>query len=140
MRVLLLGVAALMAACRPSPPTATIAHALAAPAPAIDPRIAVAENAVKDQLVDPDSARFEKIYTGRPGENFVCGWVNARNRMGGYNGFAGFYVTFKNGDVDDVNVDRTSDGPAGYFCSVLNGDVYRATQKRHSKSANLPPA
>lgn len=48
------------------------------------------EAAVKEKLRDPDSARFRDIK--RTGDNSFCGWVNAKNGLGGYTGFAVFYT------------------------------------------------
>jgi hypothetical protein len=56
-------------------------------------QIADAKEAVKGLLTDPGSAEFESIEVrpagGKP--ETVCGRVNAKNRMGGYNGFAKFF-------------------------------------------------
>lgn len=55
-----------------------------------------AKNAVKASLVDPDSAEFSDVRVAREpidpeseSQNqrvFVCGYVNSRNRMGGFAG------------------------------------------------------
>jgi hypothetical protein len=45
----------------------------------------VAEASVRQQLVDPDSARFDRPIVIKS-ERQVCGFVNAKNRMGGYVG------------------------------------------------------
>ncbi len=65
-----------------------------------------AEQEVRKQLRDPESARFEhvKVY---PGNNAACGLVNARNSMGGYTG-ARFFVLM-NG-VLTLEPERASDG------------------------------
>jgi len=43
---------------------------------------------VRNGLIDPESARFDPVVAGRTpeGEVVVCGWVNSKNRMGGYAG------------------------------------------------------
>jgi hypothetical protein len=51
--------------------------------PADDPVITKARAAVTKNLKDPASARFEGLVK-RPGA--VCGFVNAKNSMGGYTG------------------------------------------------------
>lgn len=43
-------------------------------------------------LIDPDSRRIE--YLGHPYGGLVCGYVNAKNRMGGYTGRHPFYAVF----------------------------------------------
>jgi hypothetical protein len=49
-----------------------------------------AKDAVKTLLNDPESARFTYLKTGTaPGD--TCGYVNAKNRMGGYVGDTPFF-------------------------------------------------
>ena len=55
--------------------------------------------AIEAKLVDPASAQF-RMGSLRPASEYYCGLVNARNRMGGYNGFEPFMVRF--------NPDRTT--------------------------------
>lgn len=57
-------------------------------APAEDPLIAVAKAAVRKQLRDPGSARFDdlKVRTDKAGKKGVCGTVNSRNSMNGMTG------------------------------------------------------
>lgn len=49
-----------------------------------------AKEAVKKALVDPDSARFTGLQDGKR-EGDVCGFVNAKNRMGGFAGDSPFF-------------------------------------------------
>lgn len=56
-------------------------------------RFAKAEGAVRDVLVDPDSAKFKSMSVSFEGN--VCGMVNSKNRFGGYNGDVPFIVTPK---------------------------------------------
>jgi hypothetical protein len=53
--------------------------------------IALAHEAAKDSLKDPDSARFRGDFVGKDGA--VCGFVNAKNSYGGYDGFKRYIVT-----------------------------------------------
>lgn len=46
--------------------------------------IAAAKKAVVERLNDPESARFGKIVYRKNG--YVCGYVNAKNQLGGYVG------------------------------------------------------
>jgi hypothetical protein len=47
--------------------------------------------AVKNELVDPDSAVFKDVVIYRQnGVPIACGLVNSKNRMGGYSGFTPF--------------------------------------------------
>jgi hypothetical protein len=52
---------------------------------------ALVENAIKEMLVDPDSARFE-IKPFLVGAALVCGRFNSKNRLGGYTGYDPFEV------------------------------------------------
>jgi hypothetical protein len=47
---------------------------------------------VRERLVDPDSAQFQDVYQVASTPTVWCGMVNARNRMGGFSGKAGFVV------------------------------------------------
>lgn len=51
-----------------------------------------AVNAVEAILIDPGSAQF-RLSPARSTDHY-CGFVNAKNRMGGYNGFEPFLVRF----------------------------------------------
>ncbi len=49
---------------------------------------------VKEQLKDPDSAKFKNVKVSSA-SGYVCGEVNAKNSYGGYTGFtkfAGVYI------------------------------------------------
>ncbi len=52
--------------------------------------IAAAKRIVTERLNDPESAKFGKIVARTNG--VVCGYVNAKNAMGGYAGEKGFIV------------------------------------------------
>lgn len=58
---------------------------------AVDP-YGAAKQAILNKLVDPESARWGDFYTvtGEDGGPLICGAVNAKNRMGGYDGMTGF--------------------------------------------------
>lgn len=48
---------------------------------------------LRSSLTDPTSAQFRDLYFRKvDGRQYLCGQVNARNRMGGYNGFQPFYA------------------------------------------------
>jgi uncharacterized lipoprotein NlpE involved in copper resistance len=63
-----------------------------------------AKRVVREQLVDPKSAQFENVVvqeeeSNPAGDRIVpvqkattCGWVNSKNRMGGYTGAERFIV------------------------------------------------
>lgn len=70
---------------------------------ACDSPVGDAKKIVKEQLVDPSSARFEDVVVQRAetskdgvhhplAKPVVCGWVNAKNRMGAYSGARRFVV------------------------------------------------
>lgn len=62
-------------------------------------QVSAVKTGVKNALKDPDSARFGNTMSAArlaSGSIIVCGYVNARNSMGGYTGekpFQGLYVT-----------------------------------------------
>lgn len=61
-----------------------------------------AKDAVKAVLNDPDSAKFGTLQAGnQPGD--VCGFVNAKNRMGGYVGETPFVYVKSNESAFLVN-------------------------------------
>lgn len=64
-----------------------------APVTLTDDMRAAVEAGVKRRLKDPNSAMFDRIQASRINENAynVCGFVNAKNSFGGYNGNAPFY-------------------------------------------------
>jgi hypothetical protein len=70
--------------------------------PSIEER---AQDVVRGNLRDPESARFREVTRG--GEYTVCGEVNAKNALGGYVGFRRFAVEFnpQTGAVNDFAVD-----------------------------------
>jgi hypothetical protein len=66
------------------------------------------EQSVRAQLKDPDSAKFDRVqFFRRTGAG--CGWVNARNSMGGYVGLTHFLVSSK-GEVAFEPTDSTEIG------------------------------
>lgn len=95
-----------------------IAERPAAPIARRDPREILVEDAIRGTLVDPGSAQF--TWPGRWAEgvdfrewrwsrpvhgDFVCGRVNARNRMGGFTGPAYFMALVSNGAVLHLRVE-----------------------------------
>ena len=45
-------------------------------------------------LIDPTSAQYKQLVliNRYDGKEFICGWANAKNQMGGYGPFVPFYV------------------------------------------------
>jgi hypothetical protein len=104
------------------------APALVAAAPAERPLKPAEKSAITHEieakLLDPASALF-RMGPIRPASEYYCGLVNAKNRMGGYNGFEPFMVRF--------NPDRTikialtpgdGTGPAGVADAQMSS-MYR---------------
>ena len=56
-----------------------------------------AQESVKSNLIDPNSAIFEKLTAGAD-EKVVCGYVNSKNKFGGYVGRK-IFVVFKDSRV-----------------------------------------
>lgn len=48
-----------------------------------------AKKAVASVLIDPDSAKFENVFKGKVADSY-CGFVNGKNRLGGYAGASPF--------------------------------------------------
>lgn len=72
-----------------------------------------AKEAVRSNLNDPDSAVFKDLrLTTYHGDRYVCGEVNARNRMGGLVGFTRFFV--RADDVMPFPTFNPSDDTAGF--------------------------
>ncbi|SDY54641.1 hypothetical protein [Citreimonas salinaria] len=66
--------------------------------------------AVRNKLKDPDSAQFGEIHAKRDGQKIdVCGWVNARNSLGGYVGETLFMTWLSGGEPGAVVL--ASDSP-----------------------------
>ena len=67
-----------------------------------------AQQAVKSMLNDPDSAQFSDM---RPGkfDGDVCGFINAKNRMGGYVGATRFAYVHSTGSAAILTPAETSD-------------------------------
>jgi len=54
-----------------------------------------AKQAVKNLLIDPGSAKFDNVFRGKSTDSTTttyCGFVNSKNRMGGYAGKTPFIV------------------------------------------------
>lgn len=100
---------------------ALFALALLAPSAQADAAaLAKVRRALDDQLFDYPSARFREVYfTPTPsGDVLVCGEVNAKNRMGAFIGWKGFY--WLGGSVTLADDDPTSVASVTYpiFCSA----------------------
>lgn len=55
-------------------------------------RVRVAKENMRKNLVDPSSAEFKDVHVYKNGSSgkIVCGYVNAKNRFGGYTGYEEF--------------------------------------------------
>lgn len=70
-----------------------------------------AMSAITERAVDPGSVRFRNVFVVRQssGTKAVCGEFNAKNRMGGYNGYERFIsagvgqYTYSEADVADFS-------------------------------------
>lgn len=110
--------------CLPAAMLLVAADKTPAPDPGPDPTweraVPLAEAAIKDNLIDPSSAQIEWPYNFSSGTLkgllskkragwITCGWVNAKNRMGGYTGKVWFLVMINNGVVTEISI-GTPDG------------------------------
>lgn len=57
-----------------------------------------AKAAVRNNLIDPESAQFDGLFTNKK-TGAVCGYVNAKNKMGGYTGKK-IFIVYSGGTVD----------------------------------------
>lgn len=102
-----------------------------------DPAIKDAQTEVREQLVDSQSAQFENVVVQKTQMSeddqtivpvvtpAVCGWVNAKNRMGGYTGAERFLV--KDGFPTFT---RNEEGWAGAFAEcVIHSDDKAANDR-----------
>jgi len=62
------------------------------PGPATDRTFAAARDALDGVLIDYPSARFREVTANA---SFVCGRVNAKNRLGAYSGWSNFVVVIE---------------------------------------------
>ncbi len=105
-----------------------ILFAGAATAQAVNPAQAalrpIAEKAIADQMLDPESTRFRWIDLpgpSLPGDAMECGQVNAKNTMGGYVGYRWFFVQIVSGGVVQSHVDSDGDDQAEKLCAASAG-------------------
>jgi hypothetical protein len=106
-----------------------IAPAMIAAAPAQRPLTsaekAAVTHAIEVKLVDPASAQF-KMGPIRPVSEYYCGLVNAKNRMGGYNGFEPFLVRYNpDRTIKIVLLAGDSAGPFGGGDAAMLRDALR---------------
>jgi hypothetical protein len=88
------------------------------------PNERAAEDAVKQLLNDPDSAKFTKVVVNPDGN--VCGMVNAKNRMGGYVGETPFFYRAKVQLAAIVSPPEDSDFRSLWFAMKTRSDFKRA--------------
>jgi hypothetical protein len=81
-------------------------------APATPKQEDAISSAIKDTLLDPDSAQLSGIETAISpnGTLSACGYINAKNAYGGYTGKAPFFGSFRGEtfDVRSIAQDRDS--------------------------------
>lgn len=80
-----------------------------------------AKKAVNSALVDPESSKFRDVEYFK-GTGATCGYVNAKNRMGGYVGFTIFVVTEKGEVLLNPNAD-TESGPPKKRLKAINKQI-----------------
>ena len=75
-----------------------------------------AKSAIREMMLDPESAQFSDLFVNSAG-GASCGWVNGKNRMGGYAGKAPFYFR-PNGEALIVNEQPSNNDFASYFHAI----------------------
>ncbi|TPL96416.1 hypothetical protein FJ960_26115 [Mesorhizobium sp. B2-3-11] len=89
--------------------------------------IDIVAEALGDQLIDPYSAKISDLFHGM-NNGVVCGRINAKNRMGGYVGYAPFYVYTSDRKAEIIR-QEPDESPDGF---LLRLNLMRAV-------CNLPP-
>lgn len=123
----------LLAACATAPAHVATLADFSDP-PSRDAFFTAAEAAVRDRLVDPESARFEwpnpvtrttwRVPFGPVVAGYAtCGQVNARNRMGGYAGRTAVSVVFNHGTVVRVDMDSSTDN-VGFVAAACGNSQF----------------
>ncbi|WP_273690279.1 hypothetical protein [Ketogulonicigenium vulgare] len=86
-------------------------------------QLAEIKSVVSYGLIDPDSAQFREIVaydavmSDGSASRFVCGQVNARNRMGGYAGFSYFRGHYVEGKFVLQMLDGINESIAMWSCN-----------------------
>jgi hypothetical protein len=119
--------------------------ALIAAAPAERPLKPAEKSAITHEieakLLDPASALF-RMGPIRPASEYYCGLVNAKNRMGGYNGFEPFMVRFNADRTIKVVVipGSTGGGPLSLGDEAYLRDALRQTIREKCAQEGYNPA
>jgi len=83
------------------------------------PEVRTAEQAVKEKLNDPDSAIFSDVKVTALGN--VCGRVNWKNRLGGYDGPHRFYVELDSSGQAAPGAAAIEDSGSPYWQTFIQG-------------------
>ena len=67
----------------------------------------IAMDAVRNSLIDPDSAKFRNVVVRDRG--VVCGEMNAKNKMGGYTGYTKFVYMGRSVHLQNSEPENTDD-------------------------------
>lgn len=90
------------------------------PSPSFEQGVTLGEAAIVNQLIDPSSAQIDwpyAFYSGtfkalfgktQPGW-ITCGYVNAKNRMGGFTGRSWFLLMIRNGAVVSLDIGQSGE-------------------------------
>lgn len=115
--------------------------------PATNPyRVRQAQVVVADSLVDPSSAKFKGVAVSRPDltlkppQHWVCGQVNAKNRMNAYVGFTPFMVREDGENLSMFPNDAVSEEDTKAADNECNTNSYacdRASEMHRKRLATL---
>jgi len=122
MRHITMGLAIVLAGCQWVPGTSA-------------QKIEEAKRLVRGELVDGASAQFEDVVISKgptPPEK-VCGWVNAKNRLGGYVGAQQFLVA--DGAVRQLGTVRDEEYVGAFGACVAGHERPTQRMKRDGESA-----
>lgn len=106
--------------------------------------VAAAKTAIQGLLTDPNSAQFRAVemHTSKAEPVSVCGEVNAKNRMGGYNGFQKFYyvIATKEAAIDPASPGATPTSlvTSGELNAMAAKDKFMVDELTNCSAAGVP--
>jgi hypothetical protein len=121
------------------------------PAPDYANMRAQGEAAIRERLIDPSSAEIEwpygfvegtwpTIFKNRTYDGYItCGFVNAKNRMGGYGGRTAFVVVIADGQVRYSDIGKPDGSGWTSRTCAKSAPEFPAPQQTMIASAVSPP-
>lgn len=92
---------------------------------------------VRNQLTDPDSAKFRGLSVNKTG-GITCGSVNAKNKMGGYIGFKDFLVSADGVVTFDPDVPSATQSASEIVAASFKKIEFLADFRTHCLGSQTP--